>query len=348
MSGGVDSTVAAQLLVDQGHDVEGITFWLWSFPQAPDYGTTANFCSVADARLAAEEIGISQTTIDRSDIFYHRVVRDYIERYSLGQTPNPCGNCNRYVRFDLALQYADEHGFDHIATGHHVRLSRDKKGKMHLLRGIDPDKDQTYFLYGLQQNQLSRLLFPVGKFTKKEVFSIASNRGLHAADLPESQDLCFAINASTDFLFPEGVIRPGPIVDTQGKRLGTHNGFVHYTIGQRRNLKIPSSTPLYVVGIDAPANTVIVGRQEELYCKGLSACEASFTSGKPLVDGVQVQAKIRYRAAPVPAAFHLVSDDRFCLYFEHPQRAVTKGQIAALYDGEELLGGGIIDQAIKI
>ncbi len=347
MSGGVDSTVAAALLVDQGYDVEGITFWLWSYPGAPDYGTRPNFCSVDDAQLAAGEIGIPQTTIDKSDVFYHRVVRDYIERCSLGQTPNPCGNCNRYVRFDLALQYADEHGFDYIATGHHVRLSRDKQGKMRLLRGVDPEKDQTYFLYGLQQEALSRLLFPVGELTKKEVFSIASRKGLHAATLPESQDLCFAINASTDFLFPKGMIRHGPIVNTQGERLGTHNGFVHYTIGQRRNLGIASSTPLYVVRIDAQSNSLIVGKEEELYFESLSACEASFTSSKPLPDGIMIQTKIRYRAAPVPATFNLVNNDHFSLDFEKPQRAVTEGQIAALYDGEELLGGGVIDQVIK-
>ncbi len=348
MSGGVDSTVAAQLLLDQGHDVEGITFWLWSYPGAPDYGTRAKFCSVDDAKLAAEQIGIPQTTIDQSDLFYQRVLRDYIKLRMVGKTPNPCANCNRYVRFELALRYANKHGFDHIATGHYVCLSRDKHGKMHLLRGMDPEKDQTYFLYGLQQETLSRLLFPVGELTKKEIFSIASRKGLHAAHLPESQDLCFAINRSTEFLFPKGVIKPGPIVNTKGKRLGRHNGFVHYTIGQRRNLGISSATPLYVVGIDAQANTVIVGKEEELYSQGLAACKASFTSGDPIADGMQIQVKIRYRSAPVAATFHLIKGGRFSLDFHKPQRAVTEGQIAALYDGEELLGGGVIDQAIKI
>jgi tRNA-uridine 2-sulfurtransferase len=347
MSGGVDSTVAAQLLIDQGYDVEGLTFWLWSYPGAPDYKTTAKCCSLDDAALAAEQIGIPHRTIDASGFFYDHVVRDYIDRYSRGETPNPCGYCNRYVRFGLALQYAREHGFDHIATGHHVRLFRDERGSFHLLCGLDPHKDQTYFLYGLQQDHLSQSLFPVGELTKKQVFAIAQRKGLHSASLPESQDLCFAIDASTDFLFPEGVIRPGPIVNTKGERLGTHNGYVHYTIGQRRNLGVASSTLLYVVEIDAQANTIVVGEEKDLYWNALSASEASYTSGQPLPDGVQIQAKIRYRSPAFPATYHPIENNSFCLNFRDPQRAVTKGQIVALYKGEELIGGGVIEGAIK-
>jgi len=342
MSGGVDSTVAAKLLIDQGHEVEGITFWFWSYPSAPDYGGMTKCCSLDSAALAAAELGIPQRTIDASDLFYERVLRDYVARYSRGETPNPCGNCNRHLRFGLALQYARENGFDRVATGHHVRLLRDEAGRVHLLRGIDRNKDQTYFLYGLRQEDLARLLFPVGELTKDEIFAIARENNLHAASLPESQDLCFAVNGRTDFLFPQGVIRPGPILDTDDNRLGAHNGLVHYTIGQRRGLGISSAAPLYVIGLDAQRNAVIVGQEKDLYSRGLIASEASFTQGEPPRDGARIQVKIRYRSPEVPGTFHLISEDRFSVSFDTPQRAVSPGQIAALYDGEELLGGGII------
>jgi len=343
MSGGVDSTVAARLLIDQGHDVEGITFWFWSYPGAPDYGAVTKCCSLDSAVLAAAELGIKQRTVDASDLFYESVLRDYVARYSRGETPNPCGNCNRYLRFSLALQYARENGFDYVATGHHVRLLQDRTGTVHLLRGLDRNKDQTYFLYGLQQEDLAHLLFPVGELTKDEVFAIARRNGLHAASLPESQDLCFAVDGRTDFLFPQGVIRPGPILDVDGNRLGTHNGLVHYTIGQRRSLGISSATPLYVIRIDVQKNAIIVGQEKDLYSRGLIASEASFTQGEQPADGTKIGAKIRYRSPAVPVTFGSVEEGRFSVDFAEPQRAVTPGQIVALYDGEELLGGGIID-----
>ena len=343
MSGGVDSTVAARLLIDQWHDVEGITFWFWSYPDAPDYGGITKCCSLDSAAFAAAELGIKQRTVDASDLFYESVLRDYVARYSRGETPNPCGNCNRHLRFGLALQYARENGFDYVATGHHVRLSRDQAGTAHLLRGLDRNKDQTYFLYGLQQEDLAHLLFPVGELTKDEVFAIAQRNGLHAASLPESQDLCFAVDGRTDFLFPQGVIRPGPILDADGNRFGTHNGLVHYTIGQRRGLGISSATPLYVIRIDVQKNAIIVGQEKDLYSRGLIASEASFTQGEQPADGAEIEAKIRYRSPAVPVTFGSVEEGRFSVDFAEPQRAVTPGQIVALYDGEELLGGGIID-----
>lgn len=343
MSGGVDSTVAAKLLIEQGYEVEGITFWFWSYPGAPNYGGRTKCCSLDSAALAAEELGIVQRTTDASGLFYERVLRDYIARYSRGETPNPCGNCNRHLRFGLALQQAREDGFDYVATGHHVRLLRDETGRVHLLRGVDQRKDQTYFLYGLQQADLAHLLFPVGELTKDEIFAIARRSGLHAASLPESQDLCFAVDGRTDFLFPQGVIRSGPILDTDGNRLGTHNGLAHYTIGQRRGIGISSAGPLYVIGIDPERNALIVGQERDLYSDRLTASEASFILGQPPEDGMQIQAKIRYRSAPVAGTLHILSNDSFSVDFSAPQRAITTGQIVALYDGQELLGGGIID-----
>ncbi|HDL86576.1 MAG TPA: tRNA 2-thiouridine(34) synthase MnmA [Candidatus Acetothermia bacterium] len=347
MSGGVDSTVAAKLLIDQGHEVEGITFWFWSYPGAPDYGETTKCCSLDSAALAATQLAIVHRTIDASKLFYKRVLRDYIARYGRGETPNPCGNCNRHLRFGLALQYARENGFDYVATGHHVRLTRDEKGIVHMFRGIDRNKDQTYFLYGLQQRELAHLLFPIGELTKDEVFAIARRNALHAASLPESQDLCFAIDGRTDFLFPQDKILPGPIFDMDGNRIGTHDGLAHYTIGQRRGLGIASATPLYVVGLDADRNAIIVGQEKDLYSKMLTASEASFTQGEPPCDGMRIEVKIRYRSPAVTATFHALSHDHFSVDFDVEQRAVTPGQIVALYDGEELLGGGIIDNEVK-
>ncbi|RLE37627.1 tRNA 2-thiouridine(34) synthase MnmA [Candidatus Acetothermia bacterium] len=282
--------------------------------------------------------------IDASAEFYELVIRDFVARYRSGETPNPCGRCNRYLRFRLAIDYAAENGFDYIATGHHVRVSRTEEGGYRLLRGVEREKDQSYFLYGLSQDDLAYLLFPVGGLKKEEVFAIARSASLSAAELPESQDLCFAIDGRTDFLFGEADFEPGPIIDLSGNRLGTHEGLPRYTIGQRRGLRIPASQPLFVVDIDPEKNALIVGNEEDLYRKTLIAEETSFISGAPPEEGLHVEAKIRYRSSPVGATFHRISSGRFALEFDEPQRAITRGQIAAIYSGDELLGGGTIAQ----
>ena len=342
ISGGVDSAVAALILKEEGYEVEGITFWFWSFPGAPDYGGRTKCCSLDRASIAASELGMKHRTIDASAAFYELVIRDFVARYRRGETPNPCGRCNRYLRFRLALDYAAEHGFDYVATGHHVRLVQGPDRRYRLLRGIERKKDQSYFLYGLKEEELNRILFPVGDLTKEEVFAIARSAGLSAAELPESQDLCFAIDGRTDFLFEDSDLRPGPILDISGNRLGTHEGLPRYTIGQRRGLGIAASEPLFVVDIDPGKNALIVGREEDLYRKALIADEASFISGGPPEEGARVEAKIRYRSQAVGAVFHRIGPDRFSLEFDEPQRAITRGQIVALYRGEELLGGGTI------
>ncbi len=342
MSGGVDSTVAGLILKEEGYEVEGITFWFWSFPGAPDYGGRTKCCSLDRAAVAASELGVKHRTIDASAEFYELVIRDFVARYRRGETPNPCGRCNRYLRFRLAIDYARENGFDYVATGHHVRLVRGEDRLYHLLRGSDPKKDQSYFLYGLSQGDLELILFPVGGLKKDEVFAIARSADLSAAELGESQDLCFAIDGRTDFLFDAADFRPGPILDLAGNRLGTHDGLPHYTIGQRRGLRIPAPQPLFVVDIDPGKNALIVGREEDLYRGSLHAEEASFISGKPPEEGARVEAKIRYRSSPVGAVFHRIGPDRFAVEFDEPQRAITRGQIAAIYKEDELLGGGTI------
>jgi len=342
MSGGVDSTVAALSLKEAGHDVHGLTFWFWSFPGAPDYARRTECCALDEAAAAAAEIGIPHEAIDASDAFYDQVLRDFVERYRRGETPNPCGRCNRFLRFGLALDYARKEGFDAVATGHHVRIVTGDTGGLELHRGRDPRKDQTYFLYGLKQPDLAQLRFPVGDLTKAELFDLARARGLRCADRPESQDLCFAVAGETAFLFNPGDFAPGPIVDMEGHELGEHSGLPNYTVGQRRGLGVPSDRPLYVIAINAAENRLIVGPEEALIRSDLVATDASFLSGQPPEDGIVVDAKIRYRSPATPALFRRLDDTTFALSFHSPQRAITSGQIAAVYDADRLLGGGTI------
>jgi len=342
LSGGVDSTVAAFLLRENGHEVAGLTFWFWSFSGAPDYGGRTKCCSLGDAALAAVEVGIPHETVDASDAFHDLILSDYIARYQRGETPNPCGRCNRLLRFGLALRHAREQGFDAVATGHHVRIGRAPDGTIALLRGRDPAKDQTYFLYGLGQSDLERLRFPVGERTKSEVYTIARRRGFTCAELPESQDLCFALAGETAFLFADADLEPGPILNPDGTEIGTHNGLPRYTIGQRRGLGIPADRPLYVIDIDPERNALIVGPEDALLRSELATIDASFLSGRPPEDGTHLEAKIRYRSPAVPTTYRQLDGNRFALQFESPQRAITPGQLAVLYDGDRLLGGGTI------
>ena len=342
LSGGVDSTVAAALLKEQGHHVVGITFWFWSFPGAPDYAGKTKCCSLDAAAVAAREVGIPHEEIDASNAFYRLVLEDFIARYRNGETPNPCGRCNRHLRFGLALEYAERNGYEFVATGHHVRCLREPDGTLSLRRGIDPSKDQTYFLYGLAQGDLNRLLFPVGEMSKRQVYEFARERGLTCAELPESQDLCFAFAERTSFLFAQADLQPGPILDPAGNRLGTHKGLPNYTIGQRRGLGIPSGRPLYVIAIDAERNALVVGEEDRLFRSEVRVVDANYLSGHPPEDRSHVGVKIRYRSPAVGAAFHTDSGQRFGLTLDEPQRAITPGQLAVLYDGDRLLGGGTI------
>ena len=343
LSGGVDSTVATLLVKKQGYDVSTITFWFWSFPNAPDYAGKTKCCALDTAALAARELDVPHQEIDASQEFHEKVLIDYVARYRRGETPNPCGRCNRHLRFGYALRYAREHDFDFVVTGHHVRKIHNSDGTYGLTRGADPSKDQTYFLYGLCQDDLAHLEFPVGELTKDEVFAIAREANLSAAELPESQDLCFAVAGETSFLFPPDAFSPGPILAQDGTQLGTHNGLPRYTIGQRRGLGIAADRPMFVVDIDPDRNALIVGPDEALLQSGLTAYEASFLSGRLLQDGTAVDVKVRYRSPAVPATFHHLSEDRFEIVFAERQRAITPGQLVVLYDDDRLLGGGTIE-----
>ena len=348
LSGGADSAVAASLLQERGYEVSSITFWFWSFPGAPTTAMEGEHRLLDAAERAANDLGIPHRTVDASEQFHELVLQDFVSRYRRGETPNPCGRCNRLLRFDLAFEQAVNGGFDRVATGHHARIVEGEGGRYELHFGVDAKKDQSYFLYGLKEKDLARLLFPVGSLTKDEVLDHARKRGLSAASLPESQDLCFALAGRTDFLFSAEDYAPGPILDLDGNRLGEHEGLPHYTIGQRRGLKIPAERPLYVVAIDRERNAVIVGGEEDLYAASLVATEASYVSGEPPEEAAELMAKIRYRSPPSACTFHRLNEGRFSLLFDDPQRAITPGQIAAIYKGDRLLGGGTIEPCLEI
>lgn len=338
MSGGVDSTVCAYLLLEQGYRVYGLTLWLWD-PEGP-YENRC--CSVEAASLAARELGIPHETVQAHREFRKLVVEPALRAYREGKTPNPCTFCNRRARFALLLREAEKRGIPYIATGHHVR-NREKEGKHVLLRGRDRAKDQSYFLYSLTQDELSRALFPVGELTKEEVKRIAREKGFTAAHLRESQDLCFAPRGIGE-LVPDA--KPGPIVDISGRILGSHRGLPHYTVGQRRGLGISTGEPLYVVALDPTRNAVVVGPEEALYAEGLVARELTWIAGEPPGERFVCEVQIRYRAAPVRCRVEL-RDGGAYVRFEKPQRAVTPGQAAVFYRGEVVLGGGIIERPLK-
>ena len=338
MSGGVDSTVCAYLLLEQGYEVYGLTLWLWD-PSGPKENPC---CSVNAAEIAARELGIPHETVQAHEEFFRLVIEPTLRAYREGRTPNPCIFCNREVRFALLLKEAEKRGIPYIATGHHARI-REEDGKYLLLRGRDRAKDQSYFLYSLTQEELSRALFPIGELTKEEVKRIARERGFTAAYLHESQDLCFAPRGIGE-LIPEA--EPGPIVDLSGRVLGTHKGLPHYTVGQRRGLGISSPEPLYVVALDPKRNAVVVGPESALYAEGLVAGELTWIAGEPLGEAFSCEVQIRYRAAPVPCEVEL-KEGKAYVKFEKPQRAVTPGQAAVFYRGEVVLGGGVIERPVK-
>ncbi len=337
LSGGVDSTVAAFLLRAAGYAVHGLTLWLWK----PE-GTLENpCCSVSAAALAARELEIPHEVVGAQEEFARLVVAPALEGYQAGLTPNPCSVCNREVRFTLLLREADRRGIETVATGHHARVDQTPAGAR-LLRGRDLAKDQSYFLYGLSQAELGRAQFPVGRKTKGEIKALAAGLGLTAARLRESQDLCFAPDGIAALLPPSP---PGPILDLHGRVLGTHRGFAQYTVGQRKGLGISAPKPLYVVAVDPERNAVIVGPESALYASGLVAEGLHWTAGAPPASEFSCEVQVRYRSAAVLAEVHL-EGDRARVRFAQPVRAVTPGQAAVFYSGDEVLGGGIIRRAV--
>ncbi len=348
LSGGVDSSVAAAVMLEAGHEVVGVTLVQW----LPLAGCEHGCCGcgdLEDARRVAVQLGIPHRTLDYTDLFCREVIRPFAAAYRQGRTPNPCIECNRQVRFGALLEEATREGFEALATGHHARLRRDADGH-HLLRGADPAKDQSYVLYMLGQGQLARLAFPVGEMAKDEVRRRARALGLASAERAESQDLCFVgPEGYHEFLkdqFPEAA-QPGPIVDTGGREIGRHDGVAGFTVGQRRGLKVALGSPRYVVEVRPATATVVVGGPGDLLAAGCRLGEVSWVAGWP-PEGHGLEAKVRYRSPSVPARVEPGGEGEWWIWFDEPQKAVTPGQAAVLYRGDEVLGGGTILEARRV
>lgn len=349
MSGGVDSSVAASLLVEQGYQCIGVMMRLWAEMGAGE-GSTNKCCSlesVHDARRVADELGIPFYLINVEQPFKRRVVDFFIDGYIQGVTPNPCLECNRHIRFDYLLNYARRMGADYLATGHYARLRRGDDGRVHLLKGVDQGKDQSYVLSVLGQAELNDVLFPVGDLPKTEVRRVAAARGLPVASKHDSMDLCFVFDDDyRRFLqdWATEAMRPGPIRDRHGRLYGQHAGLPGYTIGQRKGLGISGAAePLFVMELDNANNTLVVGTAAELGRSEMVVEGVNWTLDAAPPDGAQLACKIRYKAEPIACTVHHgAAEDSITVSLGRPLRDITPGQGAVFYDGDHCLGGGII------
>ncbi len=342
MSGGVDSSVAAALLKQQGHELIGLTMRLFK-PQTSGPGSTAH-----DAAAVARQLGIPHRLLDLEPSFQELIVDDFVAQYRRGQTPNPCIRCNRHIKFGLLLDKARQLGAELLATGHYVRKTVDPDGVCHLRTAHNLAKDQSYFLYSLTQERLRQIVFPLGEIASKdEVRSLAAAFDLPVAAKGDSQEVCFIPNDDyVGFLECRDPQfgRPGEIVHRDGRILGRHNGIHRYTIGQRKGLGIGWHEPLYVLAIDAATNRVVVGEQPHLLTPGLEADEVSWLI-PPTGTVFETSCKIRYRHRPVPCRVALLADDRCRVLFHEPQKSVTPGQYVVFYQDDQVLGGGSITAA---
>jgi tRNA-specific 2-thiouridylase len=366
MSGGVDSSAVAAVLVHEGHPVVGLTLQLWDqmrlagkhgIPDAPKAGRCCSLDDVYDARRVAEHLGIPYYVVNQEERFERDVVRPFVDEYLSGRTPIPCSLCNDHLKFDQLLMTARSIGAERIATGHYAVNEFDaRRGRWILKRPADRAKDQTYFLFGLTQEQLSRTMFPLGRLTKPEVRAMARAHGLALAEKPDSQEICFIPGGDykafiAAYLEEQGEAAPetaGELVATSGEVLGRHEGISNFTVGQRKGLGVSSPSPLYVIQIDPASHRVTIGADEELAVRTLRASRMNWISIPSLDGPMRVQAKIRHRHEPVWATIEPAGpgadSSSVEATFDEPQRAVTPGQAAVFYDGVEVVGGGWIEK----
>ena len=347
MSGGVDSSVAAALLVQKGYDVIGVMMRLWS---EPDDGSSArhNRCctpdQMADARQVANQLNIPFYVLDVQEYFHRAVVQSFIDEHALGRTPNPCVACNREIRFDYLLEHSVALDSDYLATGHYARIRQTPSG-YDLLEAHDKSKDQSYVLFVLGQYQLERLLFPIGELSKKEVRKLAKSFDLPVANKVESMDLCFIANGDyRQFLkkHARDVFPSGPIVSATGQVIGQHNGIPNYTIGQRKGLGLSAGERLYVLVKDIEKNEIVVGTREELAIRSLYVSNVNWTNGIKPVETIETTVKIRYKSTPVLALVTPLGNNEVQVDFREAVFGATAGQAAVFYEEEKCIGGGII------
>ncbi len=350
MSGGVDSSVAAAILLRQGYEVIGVTLQIWQDMDEEMKKSEGGCCSLSavdDARRVANKLGIPYYVLNFKDIFNKSVIEYFKEEYFKGRTPNPCIACNRHVKWQAMLDKAVSMGIDYIATGHYAKVNHDAGSDRYVLKkSVTDRKDQTYALYNLTQQQLSRTLMPVGDYSKEQIRELAKEIGLSVASKPDSQEICFISDNDYGRFLSENSdkkIVPGEFVDTRGNVLGTHKGIVHYTVGQRKGLGIAFGKPMFVVALDARNNRVVLGDEREVFSDTLTASDLNFISVEKPADGMRVNAKIRYSAKEAPAIIHVIDGDKIMVKFDEPQRAITPGQSVVFYEGETVVGGGTID-----
>ena len=347
MSGGVDSSVAAALLAEQGHDVVGLSMQLYDQRRGEQtWGSCCTLDDLHDARRVASVLGFPHYIVNFERQFRETVLSNFVQEYASGRTPLPCAHCNSDLKFSTLLERARGLDAEHVATGHYARVERDENGRWLLKRSADPDKDQSYFLFSLTQDQLARAVFPVGTLAKSQVRTHARRLGLAVADKPDSQEICFIPDGDYATFIERNVpsiARGGFIVDQEGHRLGTHGGVHRFTIGQRKGLGIASTIPLYVLRIDSDAGNVMVGPRGALERARLNASGVNWVAIDAPTNGVRVTAQIRHRHKAAPGVVCALPDGRAEMIFDDPQAAITPGQAVVFYDGDAVVGGGWIE-----